>query len=955
MPVTRAQHPTVPPPPSAEPTGTTARLEWWMLLAAMGVVVLVYPLQVRPDWLAGTDAMLQRIGGRWLSDQVMPLLQFHHSPLVLKGVLAGVFMISFSAVYLIRRLLAPVGTAGVPAGPHPSPWSWWTWITLTVWVAVSALWSPTPELALDALVWTGLFAAFGYLLLRRGIAAEEARRLGVLFMLLGLVVIVIVYLQAFPIFEGRIFDLMYRFPGDRNRYGSLLGHNTAVGSFLLMGSFPAMVFAITARSRPRRWASVAYLAATLLAIFVVQSRAIWLLAPILWLLSARSFFRVRAGWRVLPIAGGILLLIGLILASQLIARPWNPFYLRRSPLAERVEWLMPDRLLKEARLRLNVVGATLVAERPLVGHGLYAFQYVYPKRQGEYFNRHPDSPLGRTNFRSHMAHNEYLQVAIDHGLVGLALLVGVIAELWVRGRRRRRSLKDSDRLIHEAFGWAALGFLLHAFVDFPFHIPPLMLPGLVCLAVWGAFRKPGHSEAPARPAPMAQPAPPLTLRPLVVGRLTLAMLLIPAIPVAALPLIGFHLSDVTFHQGKQLVTTFNQFPKGMPAARRAQLRAERLTRGIKTLQRAVDISPTNYLALKSLADAYMQLGLLHMGQLRESPAGRFNPHAELAHKCFEASARSLNALLRHMNFHMLYYQRAMLNRTRARLMPGKGYLEAARKDLELALLYNPDDPQAALALDRLLKQTGQADPARLLRLRKTVHRHAPALFKQYYYERAITLFEQHRYRRAADLWENILACDPDHLVYLHHAAYTAFIVGRHERAIELLDRLEALNKGYYEGYGLDLIRSPIERDWVRLLEVIKTYTTDQLEYRARRHEIEAEACRRLGRPHESTAFPKPESLTDRQWHLLLLEMRPWALHYYFSDLEGAQHAITRRLTDQEPPSIEFWLEAAWIGLELENRELTARSLEAIRELQPEHPALIDLTAHFARLWNGGTR
>ena len=110
--------------------------------------------------------------------------------------------------------------------------------------------------------------------------------------------------------------------------------------------------------------------------------------------------------------------------------------------------------------------------------GLYAFQYVYPKRQGAYFLTHPDSRLNQTILRSeHGPHNEYLQVLIDQGAVGLGLMIWMLAELALnRGWRRRKELSGPARLLHEAFGWSALSLLPCT----PWWIFPITFRSLPC-------------------------------------------------------------------------------------------------------------------------------------------------------------------------------------------------------------------------------------------------------------------------------------------------------------------------------------------------------------------------------------------------------------------------------------------------------------------------------------------
>ncbi len=85
-----------------------------------------------------------------------------------------------------------------------------------------ALWSPTPAISREVAYWAALHGAFLYMLLRRGMTAGEMRKLATMLMIFGIVVIVIAIFQFRQLFGGAIFKFMYRFPDERNLYGSLI-------------------------------------------------------------------------------------------------------------------------------------------------------------------------------------------------------------------------------------------------------------------------------------------------------------------------------------------------------------------------------------------------------------------------------------------------------------------------------------------------------------------------------------------------------------------------------------------------------------------------------------------------------------------------------------------------------------------------------------------------------------
>lgn len=131
-------------------------------------------------------------------------------------------------------------------------------------------------------------------------------------------------------------------------------------------------------------------------------------------------------------------------------------------------------------LRLgNWRGAALVArEEPITGVGLGAFRSLYPE-----VRRGGDSETA-------YAHNSWLQLVAEGGLVALALLVLGAVAFW----RRRPPPGDAASALVFA-GVAA--FVAHNLVDFTAYLPGILVPAA---ALAGTLRTPPRSRfAPAPP------------------------------------------------------------------------------------------------------------------------------------------------------------------------------------------------------------------------------------------------------------------------------------------------------------------------------------------------------------------------------------------------------------------------------------------------------------------------
>jgi len=152
------------------------------------------------------------------------------------------------------------------------------------------------------------------------------------------------------------------------------------------------------------------------------------------------------------LVGLIVLLITALLVWIDTGRVLDRLLSMLHPLAENV-----------AGMRLNIARDTLamIRQRPVFGWGAGCFPYVYPHFRTFY-----------TNLLIGYAHNDYLQLAAETGLIGLSLgawfVVALYRHAWSEVGRSRGQLPDNVM-------WAALagctGILAHSFSDFNLHIP----------------------------------------------------------------------------------------------------------------------------------------------------------------------------------------------------------------------------------------------------------------------------------------------------------------------------------------------------------------------------------------------------------------------------------------------------------------------------------------------------
>lgn len=118
------------------------------------------------------------------------------------------------------------------------------------------------------------------------------------------------------------------------------------------------------------------------------------------------------------------------------------------------------------------VTVEIIKNHPLIGTGLGAFGVVYTGYD-------PRNGL----YRLEQAHNDYLQVLSDAGIVGAAIGLFFVISLFRIGFARRDSRDDFRRGVATGALAGCFGVLVHSFFDFTLHTPSNALLFLVMAAL----------------------------------------------------------------------------------------------------------------------------------------------------------------------------------------------------------------------------------------------------------------------------------------------------------------------------------------------------------------------------------------------------------------------------------------------------------------------------------------
>jgi O-antigen ligase len=242
-------------------------------------------------------------------------------------------------------------------------------------------------------------------------------------------------------------------------YGPYVNHNHYAGLMEMLTPFP-MVLAATRFTEGNRKIVAAGIAALMAAsIFLSGSRGgMVALAAQMVALGVLLLRKRDGGWRQ-P------LMLGAFLAVVIVFLVWiggNEVTRRFLSIHSETR----QEITGGTRLTIDRDGVRMFLKKPLLGWGLGTFPIVYPEFRSFY-----------TTFFVNQAHNDYLQLLVETGLAGFAIVIWFLVLVFRGAARKLKHLKKSDgtETASGALTVAALlgcvGILVHSFVDFNLQIP----------------------------------------------------------------------------------------------------------------------------------------------------------------------------------------------------------------------------------------------------------------------------------------------------------------------------------------------------------------------------------------------------------------------------------------------------------------------------------------------------
>lgn len=309
----------------------------------------------------------------------------------------------------------------------------------------------------------------------------QARRLAFVFSIYGAALASFALLQGIAS-NGKLYWLRTPRMGGQI-YGPYVNHNHYAGLMEMLVPIPLVLSVshlATSRQRMLAAAAAAVMAST---IFLSGSRGGMLALLMELLILAVVLVRQQRGFKT-AISVGAFLLIAISLLT----------WVGGSELSQRVSSISTEtrsEVTGGMRLTIDRDALHMFSRKPALGWGLRAFPVVYPQFRSFY-----------TNFFVNEAHNDYLQLLVEMGLLGFGTMLWFLIVVY---RRSLSKIKDWTTNVSGAVSLACMlgcsGILVHSVVDFNLQIPAnAALFYVFCtIAAGDSFAQPARKRRPITP------------------------------------------------------------------------------------------------------------------------------------------------------------------------------------------------------------------------------------------------------------------------------------------------------------------------------------------------------------------------------------------------------------------------------------------------------------------------
>jgi O-antigen ligase/Flp pilus assembly protein TadD len=258
-----------------------------------------------------------------------------------------------------------------------------------------------------------------------------------------------------------------------NQITSTIGQKNWISNYLAM-IFP-IIFSYYLLEKIRKNKVIYYLLLSILyaTLMICQSRGIWISISLTLIFAIYiiikfnllKIFQENKKWLVLLLV--TFLIITIIYSTD------NPLEKSEITVTERAISTF-DEQDPSLNMHLLTWNATInmIKEKPLFGSGIGTFKMNYLDYQAEFLKNNPN--YIEYSGKAREAHNEYLQIWAELGIIGLGIFIGIILTFFNLIKNYLKKIDDNkDKMIVFGLVLGITCFLIHCLFTFPFHVPVL--------------------------------------------------------------------------------------------------------------------------------------------------------------------------------------------------------------------------------------------------------------------------------------------------------------------------------------------------------------------------------------------------------------------------------------------------------------------------------------------------
>jgi O-antigen ligase len=314
------------------------------------------------------------------------------------------------------------------------------------------------------------------------VRGSQARTLALIFSLYGAALASFALIQGISA-NGRLYWI--REPRNGGWiYGPYVNHNHYAGLMEMLVPIPLVLSLTRLASTKSRGTAAAAAAVMVGTIFLSGSRGGMLAIVAEFIILAALLVKQKRGLRTALGIG-----VFLVVVVALLVWVGGPELSKRLATAGPSHSEIPG----DIRSNINRDGLKMFLKKPVLGWGLGTFPVVYPEFRTFY-----------TNFFVNEAHNDYLQLLVEMGLVGFGAMLWFLITTYIRAFKKMKNWTgEMSGAVTLACVLGLSGILVHSAVDFNLHIPAnaALFYVLCTIAAAEPFVQPARKRRVARSKP----------------------------------------------------------------------------------------------------------------------------------------------------------------------------------------------------------------------------------------------------------------------------------------------------------------------------------------------------------------------------------------------------------------------------------------------------------------------